>query len=422
MLKSVIGKGAPSVAGTSKAHGAPIGAEGVAEAKKTLGLDPSVDFWTDPAAYAYFAERRVAFDANEKAWNDIFDAWSRANPDKRAIWDLVHAEGGADQAGIDKAAAPEYKIGDNVPTRTASNAALNAFAKVLPNLAGGSADLQGPNAVALKGASVFDAGNRNGRYFHFGVREFGMASIANGIQLHGGFRAFCATFLVFSDYLRPALRLAALMKIPVIYVLTHDSIFLGEDGPTHQPIETIASIRMIPNMLLLRPADAEEAFIAWKMALEHTTGPVCLALSRQNLPVFAKDDPDWRNIVECGAYIVRKGSETPDLTILATGSEVSIALAAADKVTDKKIRVVSVMSKELFESQPEVLKKAIVGGDRASLRIVTAEAGVRSGWEGWTRTTADCFSVDRFGESGPGPKVAGHLGFTADALAEILRK
>ena len=422
MLKSIIGKGAASVAGTAKAHGAPIGEEGIVEAKKSLGLDPAVKFYAAPEAYAYFADYRKKAAATEASWNDMFGAWSKQYPEKRQLWDAAFAPGGVDAAKLAEAELPSFKLGDSIATRTVSNTALNAFAKVLPNLVGGSADLQGPNAVAIKGAATYGSESRNGRYIHFGVREFAMAAITNGIQIHGGFRAFCATFLIFSDYLRPALRLAAVMKIPAIYVLTHDSIFLGEDGPTHQPVETIASLRAIPNVQLLRPADAEETVLAWKMALGRIDGPVCLALTRQNVPVFAKEDPDWKHTIECGAYVVQKGSDTPDLTILATGSEVSMALDAAAKVSEKKIRIVSVISKELFESQPAVIKDTIVGGTKASVRIVTVEAGVRTGWEGWTASSQDNFSIDRFGESGPGNKVAEHLGFTVERLAELLRK
>ncbi len=421
MLKSVIGKGAASVAGTAKAHGAPIGAEGVAEAKKSLGLDPAKDFQVIPEAYDYFASRRKELAAAEAAWNEGFAAWSAKYPELRAAWNAAHADGGVDPAALASVKHPEYARDDKIATRTASQGALNQFAQALPNLVGGSADLQGPNAVALKGIPAYGPEKRAGRYLHFGVREFGMAAVTNGIQVHGGLRAFCATFLVFSDYLRPALRLAALMKLPSIYVLTHDSIFLGEDGPTHQPVETIASLRMIPNVTVFRPADAEEAFYAWKHALAKTDGPSCLVMSRQNLPIIAKDDPDWRHTIDCGAYVVRKGSDTPDATVLATGSEVSLALKAADLALPLKVRVVSVMSKERFESQPAVLKETILGGKIGSIRVVTAEAGVRTGWEGWTASRADNFSIDRFGESGPGDKVAAHLGYTAERLAEILK-
>lgn len=422
MLKSVIGKGAPAVAGSHKAHGAPIGAEGVAEAKRTLGLDPAKDFQVLPEAYAFFAARRAEFAAAEKRWNELFAAWSAKYPEKLALWDAAFASGGIDVSLLPSAELPSFAVGESVATRTASNAALNAYAKVFPNLVGGSADLQGPNAVAIKGSTPYGADCRDGRYLHYGIREFAMAAITNGIQLHGGFRAFSATFLIFSDYLRPALRLSALMKIPAVYVFTHDSIYVGEDGPTHQPVETLASLRLIPNVTVLRPGDAEETVLAWKMALSRTDSPVCLSLTRQNLPVYAKDDPDWKHTIECGAYIVRKGSDTPDVTVLATGSEVSMALAAAELVTEKKVRVVSVLSKELFEAQPEVIREMITGGKRGSVRIVTAEAGVKQGWERWTASDEDNFSIGRFGESGPAAKVASHLGFTAENLAVLLRK
>ncbi|HNY17729.1 MAG TPA: transketolase [Treponemataceae bacterium] len=422
MLKSVIGKGAPSVCGTSKAHGAPLGAEGVTEAKKCLGLDPAKDFYVAPEAYAFFAERRKALAAAEASWKTLFDAWSKKNPELRKGWDESFAPGGIDAKLLAAAQLPAFKEGESIATRTASNTALNAFAAALPNLVGGSADLQGPNAVAIKGAQSYGEASRAGRYLHYGVREFSMAAITNGIQIHGGFRAFSATFLVFADYLRPALRLAALMKIPSIYVLTHDSIFVGEDGPTHQPIETIASLRAIPNVHVYRPADAEETALAWKMALARKDGPVCLALTRQNIAVFAKDDPDWKHTIECGAYVAHKGGDKPEITILATGSEVSMAIAAAKLVPEKKIRVVSVMSKELFEAQSAVIQNAIIGGEPGKVRIVTAEAGVRMGWEGWVSSKEDAFSINRFGESGPANKVASHLGFTAEKLAELLKK
>ncbi len=422
MLKSVIGKGAPTVAGTAAAHGAPIGDEGIVEAKKTLGLDPAKKFYVDPLALDWFAGRRKEFAAAEAAWNDGFAAWSAKNADKRALWDAAFAEGGIDISRLDTAELPVYKTGDAKATRAASGEALNAFAKVFPNLVGGSADLKGPNAVGIKGADVYGPESRAGRYIHYGVREFGMAAITNGIQLHGGFRAFCATFLVFSDYLRPALRLSALMHLPVVYVLTHDSIFLGEDGPTHQPVETIEALRLIPNVQVFRPADPEETNLAWKMALKRTDGPVCLALSRQNAAVFAKDDPDWKHTIECGAYVVRKGGEKPDVTVLATGTDVGIALEAAEKVSGRNVRVVSVLSRELFASQDAVIRNAVTGNKDGSVRIVTCEAGVSTGWEGWTSSREDCFSINRFGESGPANKVAEHLGFTAEALAKLLAK
>jgi transketolase len=365
-----------------------------------------------PEALEYFAAKRQEWKKTRTEWQSLFEAWSRANPDKRAEWDAYFS------AAPKSFTAPSFTLGEKIATRTASNKVLVEAARGIPNLVGGSADLQSPNAVALPEVGVFSPANRNGRYIHFGIREFGMAAISNGIQLHGGLRAFCATFLVFADYLRPALRLSALMKQPVIYVLTHDSIYIGEDGPTHQPVEHLASLRAIPNVRVLRPADAEETALAWTMALERTDGPTVLALTRQNVPVFAKADPDWRETIRTGAYIVKKSSGTPDVVLIATGSEVSLALAAAEKIQGKQVQVVSMISRELFEQQPEAVQNAIVP---SGVRRVVVEAGSRMGWEGWAKRE-DILSVDRFGESGPGDKVAEHLGFTVDALVSIINR
>jgi transketolase len=317
------------------------------------------------------------------------------------------------------AVLPAYKEGDKIATRTAGNKALGALASANANLVGGSADLKSPNAVSLPAdAGTWTKENRAGRYIHFGIREFAMAAICNGIALHGGFRAYCSTFMVFSDYLRPALRLSALMKQPVVYVLTHDSIFVGEDGPTHQPIEHLASLRIIPNTRVLRPADAAETAEAWAMALEYNDGPTALALSRQNLEVFPKADPDWKNTIRTGAYIVKQPANEgePDTVIIATGSEIGLALDAAAKVTGKNIRIVSMLSKELFESQPSAIRDAVVP---LGVRVIVCEAGVRYGWERWAKLE-DILSIDRFGESGPATKVGEHLGMTVEALVKII--
>lgn len=422
ILDSVIGKGAPAVEGTAAAHGAPLGQEKLAEAKRNLGLDPTEQFFVAPEAYRYFEERRKELAQAEADWNSRFAAWSAAYPEQRQEWNRSFVQGGIDTAVLDGIADPLFKQDESIATRAASKTALNTFAKAFPNLVGGSADLQGPNAVALQGAQPFTAATPQGRYIHFGIREFAMAAITNGIQLHGGFRAFCATFAVFSDYLRPALRLAALMRIPSLFVLTHDSIFVGEDGPTHQPVETLASLRAIPNLLVLRPADAEETAVAWRMALEQKDRPVCLILSRQNLPILEKAEPQWKALMNAtGSYIVKNTSGNPEVTILATGSEVSLACEAAQLAAPKKVRVVSVPSKELLEAQAQSFKEQLIGG--SATRVMIVEAGVKQGWEGWVRTPAkDIFSIDRFGESGPAKKVAEQLGFTAQALAARIKE
>ncbi len=408
ILTSIIGKGSPNKQGTAGVHGAPLGSEEVAAAKQALGI--SGDFFVAPEALEYFAERRKELKKAHEAWNAEFAAWAKENPEKKAEWDAFHSG---------KSAAvtyPTFAVGDKIATRTASNKALNAIAKVRTNLVGGSADLQGPNAVALADAGVYSAANPAGRYLHFGIREFGMAAVSNGIQLHGGLRAFCATFMVFADYLRPALRLSALMKQPVVYVLTHDSIYVGEDGPTHQPVEHLASLRAIPNVRVLRPADAEETAVAWDLAMARTDGPTALALTRQNVPVFPKADPDWKETMKTGAYVAKKAEGKPDVVVIATGSEVSLALDAAAKATGKKVQVVSMASRELFEAQPAAVRDAVVP---PGVRVVVCEAGVRSGWERWAKVE-DIMSLDRFGESGPAEKVAAHLGFTTEALAKLI--
>lgn len=414
MLESVIGKGAPTVAGSAAAHGAPLGAEGIAAAKKELGIPAGETFYVAPESYAYFKERGTIFATQQAEWNTSFGAWKKENPELANEWNQFYS--GKPCGNV---ALPSYKEGDSLATRNASGSALLELSKLYKNLVGGAADLQGPNVTKLADTCDYSAKTPEGRYIRWGIREFAMAAMCNGIALHGGLRPFCATFMVFADYLRPALRLSALMKQGVIYVLTHDSIFIGEDGPTHQPVETLASLRVIPNVQVLRPGDAEEANVAWQMAVESTETPVCLAFTRQNISVYKKDDPDWKNTVKCGAYIVQKGSDTPDVTVLATGSEVSLALEAAKLATGKIVRVVSILDRELFSRQDSMIRNTIIGKDS---RILVAEAGSKMGWEGFVKTGDDLFCIDRFGESAPGNKVAEALGYTAENLAKIIAR
>jgi transketolase len=391
--------------------------EELAAARKVLGIpgDPaSLNFYVAPEAIAFFKAKREEWKKAREKWLAEFEDWAKESPDKKKEWDVFYSGKAV------KAAPPSFAAGEKIATRTAGNKSLAAAANANANLVGGSADLKGPNAVGISNASVYSASERTGRYIHFGIREFAMAAISNGISLHGGFRSFCSTFMVFSDYLRPALRLSALMKQPVIYVLTHDSIFVGEDGPTHQPVEHLAALRAIPNVRVLRPADAEETAEAWAMAMERTDGPIVLALTRQNTVVFAKEDPEWKDKIRTGAYIVKKPADlrsagSLDAVLIATGSEVNLALEAA-ALSGKNVQVVSMISRELFESQSEAVRNGVVP---PGVRTVGCEAGVRQGWERWAKPE-DIFSIDRFGESGPLDKVGEHLGFTAKALAEII--
>ena len=415
ILKSAIGKGAPTVEGKSAAHGAPIGEEGVAEAKKNLGLNPEETFFVAKEAYDYFAEKQAGFAAKEESWNKVFDAWAKENPELLKLWNAY--QNGEAIKEITEDMYPTFQIGDKIATRAAAGKTLTALTEAYPSMVGGSADLAGPNAIKFPaGAGVYSPETRDGRYIHFGIREFAMSCICNGMTLHGGLKPFCGTFLVFADYLRPALRLSSLMNLPVVYVLTHDSIFVGEDGPTHQPIELVASLRSIPGVQVLRPADAEEAVEAWKIAKDVKNHPVCICLSRQNLPVFEKEDPDWKNTIKTGAYIAKKSSDTPDVTVIATGSEVSLAIEAA-KLSKKNVRVVSVLDKATFEAQPEVLINTIIGSAK---KVVVAEAGISQGWEGFATSKNDLFTINRFGTSAPGDVVAKALGLTAENLLKII--
>lgn len=412
MLKSVIGKFAPKQ-GTEKVHGEPLGVADVAETKKNLGLNPEEFFYEDPAAFAYFAEKKADFARREADWQKEFDAWAAENPALARRWQAAFF-GAADGAHAD----PVYEIGASVATRTASGDMINAFGLSRSYVVGGSADLKG----SVKSGMACDGGtytpeNRAGRSVEFGIREFGMACETLGLCVHGGIRPFCATYLVFSDYMRPAIRLAAIMKQPVIYVLTHDSVFVGEDGATHQPVEHLSALRAIPGVQVLRPGDAEEVVVAWHIAIESTDHPVVLSLTRQNVPVYAKDDANWKDTIRKGAYIVRMGSELPDITVLATGSEVSLALDAAALVHSKTVRVVSVLDRELFEMQSDDFQRQVLGNAR---RVVVVEAGTKSGWEGFATSKRDLFTINQFGVSGSGKAVAKALGFTAEKLADLL--
>ena len=411
MLKSVIGKFAPKQ-GTPVVHGEPLGEADVSETKKALAINPQEFFYVDPQALRYFEDKKAGFAKKEADWNKEFEAWAKENPELAKQW-KASFDGTADGEAED----PVYEIGANVATRSASGDMINAMGLRYSCLVGGSADLKGSNKSGMKcDGGTYTPSNRAGRSIEYGIREFGMASEALGMCAHGGIRPFVATYLVFSDYMRPSIRLASIMKQPVIYDLTHDSIYVGEDGPTHQPIEQLSSLRAIPGVQVLRPGDAEETVAAWHIAMESKDHPVVLALTRQNVPVYEKEDKNWKETIKKGAYVVKNGGENPDVTVVATGSEVNMALDAAKKVSGKTVRVVSILDKNLFESDEKFMNE-ILGGAK---RVIVAEAGCRCGWEGIATGRKDLFTIDRFGESGPGKNVAQALGFTADKLAELI--
>ncbi|MFW5811376.1 MAG: transketolase [Alkalispirochaetaceae bacterium] len=410
ILRSLIGKGSPNKAGTHGVHGAALGEDEVKLSKKGLGVAEDSQFYIDPAATAYFTEYRKELSDRYRSWKNEFDAWSKANPGLFAEWNETVT--GDLRDILRDVTLPEYEVGSKVATRKASGAALGAIAKLLANLVGGSADLAPSNNTALPDYGSFTRDNPAGRTLHFGVREFAMGAVSNGIALYGGVRPFCATFLVFSDYMRPAMRLSALMGVPVIYILTHDSIFLGEDGPTHQPVEHLAALRAIPNMRVLRPADGEETNEAWLMALEHSTGPTCLALTRQGLPTLNKADINWRSSMRKGAYVVEDTDGSPEVVVVATGSEVSMAVEAA-RESKKKVRVVSLPSRELFLAQDSSWRESIVP---PAARVIVAEAGVSQGWEIFGGQSSDYHCLTSFGASGPGKDVAEAMGLTKENL------
>jgi transketolase len=414
-LESVIAKGAPTLAGKHVTHGAPLGAEECKRAKAAMGIPEESQFYIFPQAADYFAGRRKEWASNYQAWQKEFAAWRKENPEAAREWDLWMS-GNLDLA---KANLPQYKQGEALATRVASGKTLTALAQAAGNLIGGSADLAPSNNTYLKDMGDFSRSDRKGRNLHFGIREHGMGAISNGIAYHGGLRPYCATFLVFSDYMRPAIRLAALAHLPVVYVLTHDSVFVGEDGPTHEPVEHLAALRCIPNLLVLRPADAEECAEAWLMACQRLAGPTALILSRQNLPVFPKADPSWRQTVRRGAYIAQDCAGEPELVVAATGSEVSLALAAAALLPERRIRVLSIMCREELARQPSEWRRSLAPARAKKLAI---EAGVSQGWTGLFEEGTETVSIERFGASAPYQKLAEHFGLTPPVVAERMRK
>ncbi len=413
LLKSIIGKGSPNKAGTHGVHGAALGEDEVKASKKHLGIPEDEEFYVAPEAASFFAEYKKTLTGGYLEWEKLFSSWAEKNPALKKEWDLFFAKNTDYGKLVD---FPSFKKGDKIATRKASGKIVVEIAKALPNFVGGSADLAPSNNTAMPEHGDFSRSERGGRTLHFGVREHAMGALTNGIVLYGGLRPFCATFLVFSDYLRPSARLAALMNLPVIYVFTHDSIFVGEDGPTHQPIEHVAALRVIPNMVVLRPGDAEETAVAWQMALERNDGPSALCLTRQGLEVYQKDQPQWQESARKGAYVVKDCDGTPEVLLLATGSEVNLALKAA-AASSRKVRVVSLLSVELFLKQDEGFRSQIVP---PGIRTVVAEVGVSYGLAGFAACRSDVFALDSFGASGPGEKVAEYFGFTAERLTELL--
>ncbi|TVQ39720.1 MAG: transketolase [Spirochaetaceae bacterium] len=411
-VRSLLGKGAPNKEGRSIAHGAPLGAEEIEAARVNLGLPKDHAFYIDPRAVRFFDAQREHHRARYARWEQVFQQWSAENLQLRYEWDSLSAAGPQFETAR---LLSEWPTGELIAPRKASGTTLELLMQQMPGLVGGSADLSSSNNVNVPGLLPFDSGNRSGRMINFGVREHAMAAIVNGITLHGGYRAFGATYLVFSDYMRAAIRLAALMQLPSIFVLTHDSIHVGEDGPTHQPVEHLAALRAIPNLQVLRPSDAHETAIAWEMAISNTAGPTALILARQALPVHHKHDPHWQQTIRAGAYVVRDPGETAELVLLATGSEVTLALEAADEC-GHRIRVVSMIERERFANQTQEFRDAIIPPD---IPLIVVEAGIAQGWESYAAGRTSVMGISRFGLPGPGKAVAERLGLSK---AELMRR
>jgi transketolase len=418
LVKSHIGYGSPNKQDSADSHGAPLGAEEVRLSKENLGWPTDPPFHVPDAVYDHM-QQAVADGAEAKAeWDALLEDYAEAYPEKAARYERWRSlDPGADWDED----LPTFEPGQQMATRKASGLTLNELAPTVEYLIGGSADLSGSNKTVVPSRTDFQADVPEGRYFRFGVREHAMAGAMNGMALHGGFQPYCGTFLIFSDYLRASLRLSALMQQPVVYVFTHDSIGIGEDGPTHQPVEQLMSIRAIPNLTLIRPADANEAVEAWKVAIQTTDRPTVLALTRQSLPVFDRTDRGAARGLHRGAYVLRPTDGTPDVILIGTGSEVQRALGAADQLAQEGIeaQVVSMPSWELFAEQDASYQNEVLPPDVTAR--VSVEAGITAGWERHVGPDGRRIGVDRFGASAPGDVVMEKYGFTADRVARAAR-
>lgn len=410
-LKTTIGYGSPNKSGTSGIHGAPLGPDEIKLTRINLGI-PDQDFYINQIAIDYFKVKKIKWNDNYNNWLENFKSWSKKNTDLKKEWDHFFSS----EYKFDDIQFPKYKVTQKIPTRKTGGEVLNSIAEAFSFIIGGSADLSPSTNTRLVDMGDYSFEDNSGRNIHFGIREHAMGGITNGIQLYGGFRPFCSTFLVFSDYMKPALRLAALMGIGSIFVFTHDSIFVGEDGPTHQPVEQLESLRGIPNLSVLRPADGDETIEAWKFALKNTNSPTAIILSRQPLEVFEKRYSNWQRDYEAGAYIVKDSVSKPDIVILATGSEVNMALEVAQR-SDKNIRIVSISSRKRFTKLPPTQREKIVPG---GTRIITLEAGITYGWEGLATTREDAIGINEFGFSGNADDVAQKLDFNVQMVLNRL--
>ncbi|HIQ09318.1 MAG TPA: transketolase, partial [Anaerolineaceae bacterium] len=421
ICRTHIGYGAPHKQDTPEVHGSPLGEEELSAAKRNLGWPVEPRFYIPEAVREHFAQAVARGTAWEAEWQERFAAYRREYPDLAAELERRWAGQLPEDWDADLPVFPADAKG--MATRAASGKALNALARRVPELIGGSADLTPSNKTQLKGEIDFQADTPQGRYIHFGVREHAMGAIVNGLALYGGLRPFGSTFLVFSDYMRPAIRISALSHIPSIWVFTHDSIGVGEDGPTHQPVEHLAALRAIPNLVVLRPGDANETVEAWKAALQRRDGPTALVLSRQAMPTLDRTRYAPASGLARGAYVLADlGPGEPQLILMASGSEVGLIVTAAERLAEKgvDVRVVSCPSWELFLAQDEAYRERVLPS--AIWRRIAVEAGVRQGWERWVGDRGLILSVERFGVSAPGKEVMEKFDFTVDGVLALARR
>jgi len=420
ILRTHIAFGSPNKQGSADAHGAPLGEDEVLLTKQFLGCPENELFCVPEAVRAHCREAVVAGKELETQWKSIFEDYQKVFPEQAKSFMDMQDRGLADDWDVNM---PLYSPTDEkIATRKASGMVINALSGKIPGLIGGSADLAPSNKTILDGSVDFQKETPNGRNIRFGVREHSMGAILNGMILHHGLRPFGATFLVFADYMRPAIRLAALMKQPVIYIFTHDSISVGEDGPTHQPVEHLASLRAFPNLTVIRPADANETVAAWRSAILSSDSPVALILSRQKLPIIDRNQYAPAAELEKGAYVLADTNQTPDLILIGTGSEVHICLEARQKLAEQKInaRVVSMPSWELFDQMPKAYQDSVLPPS-VKCRIAV-EAGIPMGWERYIGAAGKMIGMHRFGASAPGPVMMEKFGFSAENIVQTAKK
>ena len=415
-VRSHIAYGSPNKVDTAGAHGSPLGADEIKLVKKFFGFDPEQSFVVPEEVLKYYHESGAKGATTEQKWNELYSSYKAAFPELAAEYE--QAISGELPAGWD-ANLPVFSATDGkMATRQASGKVLNAIAAALPNLIGGAADLAPSTDTNLKAYKSFTVENRDGRNFHFGIREHAMGSALNGMALTKGIIPYGATFLMFSEYMRPPIRLAAIMKIRPIFVYTHDSIGLGEDGTTHQPIEQLVSLRSIPNTLVIRPADANETAQAWRVALEHKDGPVILVFSRQGLPILDQEKYGKASKLEKGAYILSDSKKKPDVILIATGSEVTLILQAQEKLKSEGIdaRVVSMPSWELFDKQSDSYKEKVF--PKSVKKRLAVEAGSPLGWHKYVGDKGDVIAMNGFGESAPAEQLFEEFGFTVENVVK----